>query len=49
MMQHVLLMNTFDSAIKQPFYSYFPTLQLQFIATEHYVSKQNQVQCEKTL
>ena len=30
----VLHMNTFNSAINQPFYSYFSTLQPQFIATE---------------
>lgn len=32
--KHVLHMNTFNSAINQPFYIYFSTLQQQFITTE---------------
>ena len=33
-LEHVLHMNTFNSAINQPFYNYSSTLKQQFISTE---------------
>jgi len=35
----VLHMNTFDSAINQPFYIYFSTLQTQFTPTKKQLNK----------